>query len=77
MSNIKERILGAVTVMDESEAYAIWDIIINYFSDSDWNKIKTVQPDEFDKKMLSEIDRDPDCKDFISSEELKTILGLQ
>ena len=80
MNAIKERILGAVTVMDNSSALKLWDFISNEFSDisnvTDWDNIPEVEPDEFDLQMLKEIDEDKDCQEFISSDEAKKILGL-
>lgn len=75
MSAVKERILGAVTVMSDIEAEKIWDIITKYFS-FDWDSVETVSPDEWDKKMLAEIKEDPDCKSFVSSEDAMKAIGL-
>lgn len=76
MSNIKERILGALTVMSDEDANIIWNIILNQFSDHGWDRIETVEPDEMDLKMLNEIKNDPDCNEFVSSTQLKKELGL-
>ena len=75
MSAVKERILGAVTVMSDIEAEKIWDMITKHFS-FDWDSVETVSPDEWDKKMLAEIKGDPDCKSFVSSEEAMKAIGL-
>ncbi|MCH5270854.1 MAG: hypothetical protein J1E83_08905 [Lachnospiraceae bacterium] len=75
MSAVKERILGAVTVMSDIEAEKIWDMITKHFS-FDWDSVETVSPDEWDKKMLAEIKEDPDCKSFVSSEEAMKAIGL-
>ena len=32
MSNIKERIFGAVTVMSEEDAQKVWELILSTFS---------------------------------------------
>ena len=61
MSNVKERILGAVTVMSEKDANTLWGIIIENFPS--WNNIE-------------EIEKNPDCRNFISSEEALKELGL-
>ncbi len=76
MSDIKERILGAITVMSDEDAYTILKIILNQFSENPWDNIENVSPDEIDLKLLDEIKSDPDCHDFISSEQLKKELGL-
>ena len=73
MSNVKERLLGAITVMSEKDANALWKIIIDNFS---WNDIESVTPDKTDRKMLSDIERDPDCKVFVPADEVVKELGL-
>lgn len=74
MSNIKERLLGAITVMSEQDANTLWEIVIENFSS--WNSIPEVAPDETDKAMLEEIKRNPDCQVFVSAEEAMKELGL-
>ena len=73
MSAIKERIFGAVTVMDDVAASKLWNYISDNFSDAeaDWDSIPEVEPDEFDLKMLKEIETDPDCQEFISADKIK------
>ena len=41
-----------------------------------WDDIETVVPDEWDLKMLADAKNNPDCKEFISSEEAMKELGL-
>lgn len=74
MSDIKERILGAVTVMSETDANTLWEIIINNFSD--WDDIKEIVPDKTDIAMLNDIEKNPDCHSFVSSAEAMKELGL-
>lgn len=76
MTAIKERILGAVTVMNDTEAEAVWELIIANFPKRSWSDIETVAPDEWDKKMLADIETNPDCKEFVSSDEAMKELGL-
>ena len=76
MTAIKERILGAVTVMNDTEAEAVWKLIIANFPRRSWADIETVAPDEWDKKMLADIETNPDCKEFVSSDEAMKELGL-
>lgn len=38
--------------------------------------IKSIPPDVWDQKMLKEIQEDPDCKEFVSSEDALKELGL-
>lgn len=43
---------------------------------SSWYDIKEVSPDEWDLKMLNDIENNPDCHEFISQEELLKELDL-
>lgn len=76
MSAIKERIYGAVTVMSEEDAYKVWELIKQKFTSVSWEDIEEVEPDEFDLQMLSEIENNPECKEFMSSDEAMRALGL-
>ncbi len=76
MTAVKERILGAVSVMNEADAEVVWELILANFPKRSWSDIETVEPDEFDKKMLESIKNDPDCSEFVSSEEAMKELGL-
>jgi hypothetical protein len=77
MTAVKERILGALTVMSNEDAEKIWLIIKTNFDGSLWDKIEEVEPDEWDKKMLEEIENDPDCKEFIPADEVYKSLGIE
>lgn len=72
MSAIKERILGAVTVMDDNAANELWQFIIQSFVG--WDEIPEEMPDEDDIEMLAEMRIDPDCQSFVSEEEAAKIL---
>ena len=63
MSAIKERLIGAVTVMDDETAVKLWNIIVSNFSDI-WDNVPEDEPDEWDLQMLQDINIDPDCKSF-------------
>lgn len=76
MSDVKERIIGAVTVMDEKEAERIWDIIRLTFEDKEWSFIPAEVPDETDMEMLEEIKADPECREFVSNKEAMKAIGL-
>ena len=73
MSNIKERIFGALTVMSEEDALNLWNIITEKFSV--WSNIENVEPDEWDLKMIADIENSSD-NEYISSDKLKAELGL-
>lgn len=76
MSNVKERIIGAVTVMDEQDAVRVWNIIMTTFRQREWSNIPEALPDDVDLAMLAEIKTDPDCREFVSSEEAMKLLDL-
>ena len=77
MNAIKERIFGAVTVMDNSSALKLWKFITNEFSHAaDWDSIPEAEPDEIDLQMLAEIEQDKDCHEFIPADEAEKMLGL-
>ncbi len=76
MSAVKERILGAITIMDDVDASSVWNFIVQQFSNRSWDNIEEVTPDEWDRQMLQEIANDPDCHEFLSSQEAMKTLGL-
>lgn len=45
-------------------------------SPKSWEDIEKVTPDELDLKMLDDIDKNPDCHEFISQDELLKELDL-
>lgn len=63
MSSIKERLFGAITVMDEENAHLLWDFVLK-LSGNGWDTVEEVDPDEIDLKMIQEIQSDPDCQAF-------------
>ena len=63
MSNVKERLFGAITVMDETSASRLWDFVLE-MTDNGWSSIEETDPDEMDLKMIAEIQSDPDCQSF-------------
>ena len=74
MSSIKERLLGAITVMNEEEAEELWNFIQKTYSDP-WAYIEEETLDDFDLEMLRAAKSDPDCSIFVTPEELKTAIG--
>ena len=63
MSNVKERLLGAITVMDEASANRLWQFVLE-LSDNRWDLIEEVEPDAADLEMIQEALSDPDCQTF-------------
>lgn len=76
MTTIKERILGAVTVMNDDDAQMVWELILTHFPKRSWDNIDTVTPDELDNQMIQDIATNPDCKEFVSADEAMKELGL-
>lgn len=64
MNALKERIPGAVTVMNNEKAEKIWNIIVKEFSDP-WSNIDEEEPDEWDLKMLDDIKNNSECNEFV------------
>lgn len=60
MSAVKEKIIGAVTVMSDSDAENFWNLIVKKYSAS-WDDIEEETPDDTDIQMLEAIEKDPDC----------------
>ncbi|WOC31354.1 MULTISPECIES: hypothetical protein [Caproicibacterium] len=67
MSNIKERLIGAITVMPEEQALALWNKLV-------LSSAPEVEPDDFDKMMLDAVEQDPDCHELASNEEVERLL---
>lgn len=78
MTAVKERIMGAVTLMTDKDAELFWDLIQSRYiiQTKSWNDISEEVPDEIDKILLKKIDTNPECHEFISSEAAMKELGL-
>ena len=78
MNALKERILGAVTVMDDRDMARLWGIIEDEFgnNDAEWGTIPEEAPDEIDLRMLKEIEEDSDCREFMPASEAEKILKV-
>ncbi|MCI9357203.1 MAG: hypothetical protein HFH59_06600 [Lachnospiraceae bacterium] len=63
MTAIKERSIGAVTVISDRDAEDFWEIIKRKLRTS-WDDIEEVEPDEIDLQMLKAIEEDPECHQF-------------
>ena len=74
MSNVKERLLGAITVMDEENAQKLWKYILEIY-DNKWDKIEEEDPDEIDLRMIHDAENDPDCQILATPEEARRVLG--
>lgn len=78
MTATKERIIGAVSLMNDKEAEFFWKMIQNRYiiSPKTWDDIEEVEPDEFDLMLLEEAHNNPECHEFVSKEEVLKELGL-
>lgn len=76
MSAIKERIFGAVTVMSDADAEKVWKFVLDNLPSRSWEDIRETAPDEWDLKMLDDIDHNPECHEFVSQEDVLKELGL-
>ena len=61
MSDVKERLISAITIMDEATAVRLWEIV-REISENAWDEIEEEEPDEFDLQMIRDAEADPDCK---------------
>lgn len=61
MSEVKARLVGAITVMDESMASRLWEIVESMAANK-WDSIEEEVPDEIDLQMIRDAESDPDCR---------------
>lgn len=74
MSDVKERILGAVTVMSEEDAKKVWNLIQATFFLAN---AEEVEPDQEEAEALNAYHSGyPDYQPGISQEKLMKELGL-
>lgn len=69
MTAVKEKIIDAVMVMDDTDAELFWEMIEEKFTPS-WNTIEEVMPDEIDIQMLEAIKNDPECHEFTKEQDI-------
>ena len=75
MSNIKERIFGAVTVMSEEDAQKVWELILSTFS---LDSIEQVLPKPEEQAAINAYQNgDPDYQPSVSQEDLIRELNLK
>ena len=74
MSNVKERIFGAVTIMSEQDAQKLWELIQGTFI---LNNAEEVTPDEDELAALAAYEaKDPEYQPSMTQEELLKKLKL-
>lgn len=69
MTAVKEKIIGAITVMTDADAEFFWELIEKKFSPS-WDDIEEEMPDEIDIQMLEAIKNDPECHEFTREQDI-------
>ena len=75
MSNIKERIFGAVTVMSEEDAQKVWDLILSTFT---LDNIEQVVPEPDEQAIMNAYKNGvPDYQPSVSQEDLLKELNLK
>ncbi len=74
MSNVKERIIGAVSIMTDDDAEKIWKLILGTFALAN---AKEDIPDEDESLILDEYRAgNPDYQPYMSHEDVLKELGL-
>lgn len=64
MSNVKERLIGAITVMENEDAMQLWNFVLKMKGIMSWDDIEEIEPDDIDLQMIKAAENDPDCHDF-------------
>lgn len=70
MTAVKEKIIGAVTVMNNADAEEFWNIILEKYNPVTWDDIEEIEPDEIDLQMLKEIENNPECHEFTKESDI-------
>ena len=75
MSEVKARLIGAITVMDEAGAQRLWQIVEELYAADGWDAVEEEEPDKIDLQMIHEAQNDPDCSVLAPEGEVQAILG--
>ncbi|MCL2199568.1 MAG: hypothetical protein FWB80_11650 [Defluviitaleaceae bacterium] len=74
MSAVVLDVMRTIEKMDDNSAKAVFDWLSNRFQQTtqtvSWDDIEEVEPDEIDIEMMKEIENNPDCKEFVSEDEM-------
>ena len=78
MSAVKERLIGAITIMTENEALLLWEDLKNsYTQRNNLSEVEETEPTDEEIKILDAFENgDPDYAPDTSIEDLKNELGL-
>lgn len=71
MTAVKEKIIGAVTVMSDIDAEEFWETILKKYAPAAWDNIEEEEPDDIDLQMLKAIEDDPECHEFTKESDIK------
>lgn len=75
MSNVKERILGAITIMSEKDAEKVWELIQATFI---LNNAEEVVPEPEELEAIRAYQNgDPEYQPYITQDELMKALGIE
>ena len=69
MTAVKEKIIEAITIMNDADAESFWNLIQKKYTPS-WDDIKEEEPDAIDIQMLEAIKNDPDCREFTKENDI-------
>ena len=74
MASMKAQIIQAVEQMDDDTTFFVWDMLTRHFNTQhkkiSWGDIEEIEPDNTDLEMIRKMETDPDCRIYISREEL-------
>ncbi len=77
--SVEDKIITLLEVMPEKDAEILFRYIISKYQLSptiDWTTLEEEEPDKIDLELLEDIKNDAECYEFITSDELKSELGL-
>ncbi len=74
----KEKIIDVLDFMTEEQLDTLLDKIRQTYiiKEKTWEDIPEEEPDEIDLIMLQEIESNPDCQEFVSSDEVLKAFDL-
>ena len=81
--SVKDKLIGAITAMDETEALRLWAEIKRHAGfeltqdelEALWSAVPEEEPDEIDLQMLQEIENNPECHEIATEEETMAVFG--
>lgn len=75
MSEIKEKIISAVSIMNDEDAQKLWNRILTTFT---LENVEEVEPDSDETEILAFYKNgDPELQPAYTSEEVLRILGIK